>query len=124
MIGTLLDVNERIIVSLQMYDNVSVHVCPPAFNQGLKDVSPLFQMLKTAEHDSDEEGDAAAKMAALSVQPPPVSEISKLQGKQRAAIERASSRSSLNVNSGGVSRPAGGRNVHPDLSGLTWGEKR
>ncbi|KAG8999652.1 putative actin patch assembly and actin polymerization protein [Tulasnella sp. JGI-2019a] len=100
VIGTLLDVNERIIVSLQLYD----------------------KMLKSADHDSDEEDhDAADKMAALSVQSPS-SEISKLQGKQRMAIERANSRSSLNVNSGGVSRPQG-RTPHPDLNGLSWGEQ-
>ncbi|KAG8862749.1 putative actin patch assembly and actin polymerization protein [Tulasnella sp. 330] len=98
VIGTLLDVNERIISSLQLYDT----------------------MLKSAEHDSDED-DAAAEMASLSVQSPP-SEISKLQGKQRMAIERANSRSSLNVNSGGVSRPQG-RTAHPDLNGLSWGEQ-
>lgn len=97
LIGTLLDVNERIITSLQLYD----------------------KLLKSAEHDSDED-DTAAKMASLSVKQPET-EISKLQGKQRAAIERASSRSSLNVNSGGVSRPPGSRTVHPDLRDLSWG---
>ncbi|KAG8984428.1 putative actin patch assembly and actin polymerization protein, partial [Tulasnella sp. 427] len=97
LIGTLLDANERIIVSLQLYDH----------------------MLKSAEHDSDEE-DAAAKMASLSVKQPE-SEISKLQGKQRAAIARANSRSSLNVNSGGVSRPPPSKTVHPDLRELSWG---
>ncbi|KAG8898309.1 putative actin patch assembly and actin polymerization protein, partial [Tulasnella sp. 417] len=97
LIGTLLDANERIITSLQLYD----------------------KLLKSAEHDSDEE-DAAAKMASLSIKQPET-ELSKLQGKQRAAIERANSRSSLNVNSGGVSRPPGGKNVHPDLRDLSWG---
>ncbi|KAG8926730.1 putative actin patch assembly and actin polymerization protein [Tulasnella sp. 408] len=97
LIGTLLDTNERIITALQHYD----------------------QLLKSAEHDSDED-DAAAKMASLSIKPPE-SEISKLQGKQRAAIERANSRSSLNVNSGGVSRPPGSKSVHPDLRDLSWG---
>ncbi|KAG8955423.1 putative actin patch assembly and actin polymerization protein [Tulasnella sp. 424] len=97
LIGTLLDVNERIITSLQHYD----------------------QLLKSAEHDSDED-DATAKMAELSLKPPET-EISKLQGKQRAAIERANSRSSLNVNSGGVSRPPGTRTVHPDLRDVSWG---
>jgi len=95
VIGTLLDANERIITSIQLYD----------------------KMLKSADHDSDEE-DAAAKLKALSLQQPP-GEISKLQGKQRAAIQRATSRSSLNVNSGGVSRPPG-RNAHPDLKDLHW----
>jgi len=102
LIGTLLDANERIIVSLQLYD----------------------QMLKSAEHDSDEDHDAAEKMEALSLQQQQqaASEISKLQGKQRAAIQRATSRSSLDVISGGISRPTpmSGKNVHPDLQDLQW----
>lgn len=58
-------------------------------------------------------------MASLSLKPPET-EISKLQGKQRAAIARANSRSSLNVNSGGVSRPPGTKSVHPDLREISW----
>jgi len=82
-------------------------------------------MLKSADHDSDEE-DVAAKLKSLTVEQTEgqTGEISKLQGKQRARIERASSRSSLNVNSGGVSRPAPprGGNLHPDLRELNWND--
>lgn len=83
-------------------------------------------MLKSAENDSDEEQSAENKMASLSLAHQPTSEISKLQGKQRMMIDRASSRSSLNVNSGGVSRPphSAANAVHPDLGGLDWGEQR
>ena len=50
-------------------------------------------------------------------------ELEKLQGKQRAAIQRSISRSSLDVNTMGISRPspASGKNVHPDLKELHWG---
>ncbi|KAG8963872.1 putative actin patch assembly and actin polymerization protein [Tulasnella sp. 419] len=113
LIGTLIDANERIITSLQLYD----------------------RLLKSADNDSEDE-ENAAKLASLSLsaKEPPVGEISKLQGKQRAEIQRSVSRSSLNVNSRGISRPpmaggadapdlvrAGGSSVHPDLKDLNWG---
>ncbi|KAG8887934.1 hypothetical protein FRB99_004186, partial [Tulasnella sp. 403] len=93
LIGTLLDTNERVITSLQFYD----------------------QLLKRADHDSDEDPKPIS-------QSEPVSEISKLQGKQRAAIQRAASRSSMNVLTGDIGRsPPSGSGMHPDLKDLTWG---
>jgi len=88
MIGTLIETNERIIAALEMYDTLS----KPVVTQ--EDVENV------------QKGLAAAKIEG--------SELTKLQEKQRAAVDRA-------VRSGSV-RGRVGEQVHPDLQDLNFGE--
>ncbi|KAH8099290.1 hypothetical protein BXZ70DRAFT_290826 [Cristinia sonorae] len=88
MIGTLIETNERIIAALEMYDTLSK---PHVTERDVEEV---------------QRGLAAANMQD--------SELGKLQQKQRAAVQRSISRSSLVQEEPSSS-------VHPDLQDLTFG---
>ena len=107
MIGTLIETNERIIAALEMYD-MAVSSLTPA----LSPLTKLYvhQLSKPDGTQEDvknvQEGLAAAKIDD--------SELTKLQEKQRAAVDRV-------IRSGSI-RGIYGEKVHPDLQDLNFGE--
>ncbi|CAK5264532.1 unnamed protein product [Mycena citricolor] len=88
-IGTLIETNDRIIQALEMYDKLSVPQAPEEADASAEITSGLA----TAQINSSE------------------TELNKLQGKQRAAIERAKQNSFRGQDT----------NVHPDLHDLSFG---
>ncbi|KAI5121154.1 hypothetical protein M0805_007152 [Coniferiporia weirii] len=94
LIGTLLETNERVIASLQMYDKL---IRPAMTNQDIEEMQ---------QH-----------MAAVNVQNS--GELDRLQGKQRAAIERQISRN-RDRDHAPVS-PPNSAGLHPDLQDLSFG---
>jgi len=110
IIGTLLDTNERIIASIQLYDKLS----------------------KSPDQDSDDElkdrlaSTAIGDTPTQSAQDDRETELEKLQLKQRARVQREISRSSLRSSftagaAGTAGAGAAGGSLHPDLQDLAWG---
>ena len=102
MIGTLIETNDRIVAALEMYDTaVSFGLVPPLI-QCLMEL-PICQLSKPTEGqdgvENVQKGLASTKLDD--------SEVTRLQEKQRAAVDRA-------TRSGGK--------VHPDLQDLSFGE--
>ncbi|KAF8488531.1 hypothetical protein JB92DRAFT_3101042 [Gautieria morchelliformis] len=89
LIGTLLETNERIIQALEMYDK---HLIPDTTDTGLEP-----QLSRAALTDGNGS----------------LSELNKLQEKQRAAVARAQ-------RSGSSRAPSGSSNIHPDLHDLDF----
>ena len=102
MIGTLIETNDRIVAALEMYDTaVSFGLVPPLI--GCLMESPIHQLSKPTEgQDGVENVQKGLANANLDD-----SEVTRLQEKQRAAVDRA-------TRSGGK--------VHPDLQDLSFGE--
>ncbi|KIJ65032.1 hypothetical protein HYDPIDRAFT_88841 [Hydnomerulius pinastri MD-312] len=98
VIGTLIETNERIISALQMYDNLSA-----------------------PDHPTDPTAEIQAGMDAVTITP---GELSKLQHRQRAAVERARQQRSPASEDGGHDYGevgSSGDYVHPDLQDLSFG---
>lgn len=92
LIGTLIEANDRIISALELYDKLSAGPADPA-------------------------DDAAAKLAGVHLNPSEsVTEVNKLQEKQRAAVARAKQNSYR-----GKAPAEDDGNLHPDLHDLSFG---
>ncbi|KAL7417651.1 hypothetical protein BDY24DRAFT_375610 [Mrakia frigida] len=96
-IGTLLQTNETIITSLQLYDKLS-----KPFNEDSDDEAPPAK--------TEEEEEISRSLAAARLQKERESELAKLQAKQKAAVEKEMARRKAWEEEQ--------RNVHPDLAGL------
>ncbi|KAJ7897086.1 hypothetical protein B0H14DRAFT_2676852 [Mycena olivaceomarginata] len=92
LIGTLIEANDRIISALELYDKLSAGPADPA-------------------------DDATAKLAGVHLDPSEsVTEVNKLQEKQRAAVARAKQNSYR-----GKAPAEDDGNLHPDLHDLSFG---
>jgi len=133
-IGTLLQTNETIITSLQLYDKVSRQILFffPRFRKRkgskldsqkltLRSVRRVFflaQLSKPFSEDSDddtpakteEEEELSRELAAARLQQERESELAKLQAKQKAAVEKEMARRKAWEEEQ--------KNLHPDLAGL------
>lgn len=92
IIGTLIEGNDRIMSALEMYDQLST---------------------PDSKADGDDASAVASGLAAVQISTQP-SEISRLQDKQRAAVERAKSFRGREDNP----------HLHPDLQDLSFGSIR
>lgn len=101
MIGTLIETNDRIVAALEMYDTAVSFGLVPLY-LGCLMQPHIHQLSKPTEGQdgvqSVQKGLANAKLDD--------SEVTRLQEKQRAAVDRAT---------------RGGGRVHPDLQDLNFG---
>lgn len=107
VIGTLIETNDRIIAAIEMYDQLSAAWVTKQETGGDDTVSTAA-ILST--------GLAATHLAPPSSQGG--GELSKLQGKQRQAVERARKNS---YQAQARSDSQDGSNLHPDLQDLSFG---
>ncbi|ESK98076.1 vhs domain protein [Moniliophthora roreri MCA 2997] len=89
IIGVLIETNDRIITALEMYDQMS------------------------AAPKTDQEKAAAAAEGLAATHISPESELARLQGKQRAEVEKAKQNS--------IRGPSTDSSLHPDLQDLNFG---
>lgn len=130
-IGTLLQTNETVITSLQLYDKVRLAPHDSSYSRQAFASSrphqllltrpsffPSRQLSKPASEDSDddvpaktaEEEELSRSLAAARLQKERESELAKLQAKQKAAVDKEMARRKAWEEEQ--------NNLHPDLAGL------